>query len=138
MADVSEEPLIAIESTVTTISWSRCIVEPAPPAKYRSKFMNDFWHLNVAMYTTNNALVPDPDKDDILASTPAQWPVLETGIRICGWDDDLIKFYLLGNPIVWWAGTASLVAYALLLLWYVLRRQRKYYIAPSKFIYLFL
>ena len=42
---------------------------PSGSAKlYRSPFFSDFWHLNVAMMTSNNALVPDPDKEDILAS----------------------------------------------------------------------
>lgn len=43
---------------------------------YRSPFLRDFWHLNVAMMTSNNALIPDPDKEDILASKPADWPWL--------------------------------------------------------------
>ncbi|KAF6750520.1 glycosyltransferase family 39 protein [Ephemerocybe angulata] len=37
---------------------------------YKSPFLRDFWHLNVAMMTSNNALIPDPDKEDILASKP--------------------------------------------------------------------
>ncbi|CAG8492324.1 10528_t:CDS:10 [Paraglomus occultum] len=91
----------------------------APAANYRSKFLYDFWHLNVAMYTSNNALIPDRDKEDILASTPDQWPLLTVGLRMCGWADDAIKFYLLGNPIVWWSGTASLALYAVMLLFYM-------------------
>ncbi|PKK76569.1 PMT-domain-containing protein [Rhizophagus irregularis] len=93
---------------------------------YRSKFLHDFWHLNVAMYTTNNALVPDPDKEDILASTPRQWPIVEVGLRMCSWADDVVKFYLLGNPIIWWSSTASLVIFVFTLLYYLIRRQRKY------------
>jgi dolichyl-phosphate-mannose-protein mannosyltransferase len=93
---------------------------------YRSMFIHDFWHLNVAMYTTNNALVPDPDKEDILASTPKQWPFVEVGLRMCSWADDVVKFYLLGNPIVWWSSTTSLIIFIFVLFWYLIRRQRKY------------
>ncbi|CAG8600663.1 7388_t:CDS:2 [Racocetra persica] len=93
---------------------------------YRTMFLHDFWHLNVAMYTSNNALVPDPDKEDILASHPLQWPILQVGIRICGWDDYAVKYYLLGNPAVWWSGTASLIISILLFAWYLVRRQRHY------------
>ncbi|CAG8443966.1 3298_t:CDS:2 [Cetraspora pellucida] len=93
---------------------------------YRTLFLHDFWHLNVAMYTSNNALVPDPDKEDILASHPLQWPILQVGIRICGWDDNAVKYYLLGNPAVWWSGTASLVIFVLLFAWYLIRRRRQY------------
>ncbi len=46
------------------------IVPTGDTTFYRSPFLRDFWHLNVAMMTSNNALVPDPDKEDILASKP--------------------------------------------------------------------
>ncbi|KAF9979690.1 Protein O-mannosyltransferase 2 [Mortierella antarctica] len=95
-------------------------------AEYRSKFWRDFWHLNVAMMTSNNALIPDPDKEDVLASNPSQWPFLAVGLRMCGWGDDLVKFYLLGNPIVWWGSTLSLLGFGLMLCFYIVRRQRKF------------
>ncbi|KAG0312777.1 Protein O-mannosyltransferase 2 [Dissophora globulifera] len=94
-------------------------------SQYKSKFWRDFWHLNVAMMTSNNALIPDPDKEDLLASNPSQWPLLAVGLRMCGWGDDKIKFYLLGNPIVWWGGTLSVLAFVSTLGYYVIRRQRK-------------
>ena len=62
------------------------------------------------MMTSNNALIPDPDKEDILASSPSDWPFLRLGLRMCGWGDQQLKYYLLGTPIIWWAGTASLAA----------------------------
>jgi len=40
------------------------------------------------MMTSNNALVPDPDKQDDLASKWWQWPFLHVGLRMCGWNDD--------------------------------------------------
>ncbi|KAF8800036.1 dolichyl-phosphate-mannose-protein mannosyltransferase [Phlegmacium glaucopus] len=93
---------------------------------YNSPFLRDFWHLNVAMMTSNNALVPDPDKEDILASKPFDWPFLHLGLRMCGWGDTQIKYYLMGTPVVWWASTLSLfVAFATLGV-YLLRYQRKY------------
>ena len=57
------------------------------PGSYKSPFLQDFIHLNVAMLTSNNALVPDPDKQDDLASQFWQWPLLHVGLRMCGWDD---------------------------------------------------
>ncbi|KDQ16238.1 glycosyltransferase family 39 protein [Botryobasidium botryosum FD-172 SS1] len=94
--------------------------------QYRSPFLRDFWHLNVAMMTSNNALVPDPDKEDILASKPLDWPWLHYGLRMCGWGDSQVKYYLLGNPVVWWGGTASLIASVGVLAVYLLRMQRRY------------
>lgn len=74
--------------------------------------------------TSNNALVPDPDKQDDLASKFWQWPLLLVGLRMCSWDDNTVKYYLLGNPTVYWGSTAGLGAFGLLVLWYTLRWQR--------------
>lgn len=93
---------------------------------FRSPFFRDFIHLNVAMMTSNNALVPDPDKQDDLASHWWQWPILHVGLRMCSWDDNVVKYYLLGNPIVYWGSTASLVVFSLMLVWYAVRWQRGY------------
>ncbi|KAF9195111.1 Protein O-mannosyltransferase 2 [Haplosporangium sp. Z 11] len=95
-------------------------------SEYKSKFWADFWHLNVAMMTSNNALVPDPDKEDVLASNPSQWPLLAVGLRMCGWGDDQVKFYLLGNPIVWWGSALSLLGFMSTFAFYIIRRQRKF------------
>ncbi|OAA71236.1 dolichyl-phosphate-mannose-protein mannosyltransferase 2 [Cordyceps fumosorosea ARSEF 2679] len=94
------------------------------PGSYKSPFFHDFIHLNVAMMTSNNALVPDPDKQDDLASQWWQWPILHVGLRMCGWDDNIVKYFLLGNPFVYWASTVSLGFVGLVVVWYVLRWQR--------------
>lgn len=71
--------------------------------------------------TSNNALVPDPDKEDILASVrrlssplrvesfprltlllsspqkPFDWPWLYLGLRMNGWGAEMAKFYLIGE-----------------------------------------
>ncbi|OAA67891.1 protein O-mannosyl transferase [Niveomyces insectorum RCEF 264] len=96
------------------------------PGSYKSPFIRDFIHLNVAMMTSNNALVPDPDKQDDLASMWWQWPILNVGLRMCGWDDKIVKYFLLGNPLVYWGSTASLGLFAALLAWYAVRWQRGY------------
>ncbi|KAK9243977.1 Dolichyl-phosphate-mannose-protein mannosyltransferase-domain-containing protein [Lipomyces tetrasporus] len=93
---------------------------------YKSPFLRDFVHLNVAMMTSNNALVPDPDKRDELASRPWQWPVLNVGLRMCGWSNDIVKYYLLGNPFVVWGSTASVAMLAIVTFVYLCRWQRKY------------
>jgi len=93
---------------------------------YRSPFLRDFLHLNVAMMTSNNALVPDPDKQDDLASAFWQWPILHVGLRMCSWEDHITKYFLLGNPLVYWGSTASLGVVALIVAWYAIRWQRGY------------
>ena len=100
---------------------------------YKTSFMRDFWHLNVAMMTTNNALIPDPDKEDILASKPFDWPFLRLGLRMCGWGANQAKYYLLGTPVIWWGSTLSLCVAVTAMGVYLLRRQRKYVdMEPSK------
>lgn len=100
------------------------LVPPAEPGQYKSPFFHDFIHLNVAMLTSNNALVPDPDKQDDLASQWWQWPILHVGLRMCGWDDSIVKYFLLGNPLVYWGSTAGLGVLGLVVAWYILRWQR--------------
>lgn len=78
------------------------------------------------MWTSNNALIPDPDKEDILASVPLDWPFLRLGLRMCGWGDNQIKFYLLGTPVIWWGSTMAIGVVGLLGLWYIARAQRQY------------
>ena len=102
------------------------LVPPGETKFYKSPFLRDFWHLNVAMMTSNNALIPDPDKEDILASKPFDWPFLRLGLRMCGWGDNQTKYYLLGTPIIWWGSTASLFLAFLALGVYLMRMQRKY------------
>ncbi|PWN35847.1 putative dolichyl-phosphate-mannose--protein mannosyltransferase [Meira miltonrushii] len=92
---------------------------------YRSPFLRDFVHLNVAMMTSNNALIPDQDKEDILASKPYDWPWLYNGLRMNGWGDTNTKYYLIGNPVIWWGSSISLIAYCMTYLWYKGRMQRR-------------
>lgn len=77
------------------------------------------------MMTSNNALVPDADKDDILASKPLDWPFLYNGLRMNGWSDQSIKYYLVGNPVIWWASSISLFVGVAVLIWYLGRMQRR-------------
>uniref|UniRef100_A0A093V636 Dolichyl-phosphate-mannose--protein mannosyltransferase n=1 Tax=Talaromyces marneffei PM1 TaxID=1077442 RepID=A0A093V636_TALMA len=106
---------------------------PGDPGSYKSPFFKDFIHLNVAMMTSNNALVPDPDKQDDLASKFWQWPLLHVGLRMCSWDDNIVKYFLLGNPLVYWGSTASLLGFGLIVAWYLIRWQRGYVdLSPSE------
>ncbi|KAI8643485.1 glycosyltransferase family 39 protein [Parasitella parasitica] len=98
---------------------------PAPPNAYKKHFLRDFITLNIAMWTSNNALTPDPDKYDILSSTPTEWPFVTVGLRMCGWGDNDVKYYLLGNPAVWWLSIASIFAFCLTTAYYMIRMQRK-------------
>ncbi|KAF9288076.1 Protein O-mannosyltransferase 2 [Mortierella alpina] len=100
-------------------------LKPGGSAHSKSVFWNDFKHLNVAMMGANNALVPDPDKFDNLASNPSQWPLMAVGMRMCAWSNNDIKFYLIGNPAVWWSSAASLEVFLIALAYYSIMLHRQ-------------
>lgn len=89
------------------------------------------------MMTSNNALVPDTDKEDTIASTPFEWPMLWNGMRMNGWSDMNLKYYLVGNAVVWWSSTMSLVVFLFTLLYHFARFQRKINdFAPGRLLHL--
>ncbi len=101
------------------------LVPPGEKGQYKTSFLRDFVDLNVAMWTSNNALTPDEDKEaDGLTSNPPQWPLLSVGLRMCGWGEQDIKFFLLGNPFIWWGSFVCIVALVLVFVYYAVRAQR--------------
>jgi dolichyl-phosphate-mannose-protein mannosyltransferase len=56
-------------------------------------------------------------------------------MRMNGWGMNSVKYYLVGNAIVWWSGTLGLISFVLSYLWYQIRFQRKHNdFAPGKVI----
>lgn len=98
----------------------------------KTRFLRDFVHLNLAMMATNNALVPDNEKQDDLASKWWQWPTLHTGIRMSSWADDKIKYYLIGSPATTWTSTAAVILFCFITLYHMIRWQRQIENFPSK------
>lgn len=102
---------------------------PPPPADFKlpkTRFLRDFIQLNLAMMATNNALVPDYDKQDDLASSAWQWPTLNVGIRMCGWGKERAKYFMIGSPATTWPSTVGVVLFAFIVLYYLIRWQRQY------------
>lgn len=80
-----------------------------PPGFYKPTLLADVWAAQKGMWASNEALTDDPNKDpEPFQSQPWQWPILYRGLRIVNWADDKIKYFMFGNPIVWWGGFASL------------------------------
>lgn len=101
---------------------------PNPPEGFKlpkTSFFKDFVQLNIAMMATNNALLPDQEKHDGLASNWWQWPSLNVGIRLCGWNDDNFKYFLIGSPATTWTSTVSLFVFVGLIAAYIIRWQRQ-------------
>lgn len=101
---------------------------PNPPEDFKlpkTSFYKDFIQLNIAMMATNNALVPDTEKQDDLASDWWQWPTLNVGIRLCGWADENYKYFLIGSPATTWTSSVCIIAFIFIVVAYVLRWQRQ-------------
>ncbi|EGW35601.1 uncharacterized protein SPAPADRAFT_131790 [Spathaspora passalidarum NRRL Y-27907] len=101
---------------------------PLPSETYvppKPKFWREFVLLNFAMMTSNNALIPDPDRFDKLSSEWWEWPILKTGLRMCSWGADDIKFFLIGNPFVTWFSSLSLILFLFYLLSVGFKYQRQ-------------
>ncbi|KAJ2234625.1 Protein O-mannosyltransferase 2 [Coemansia sp. RSA 485] len=114
------------ENTVWNIeSHINPLLPPAKADDLKSPFLRNFVRLNAAMARSNNALVPDKDKFDSLTSAPYEWPIMRLGLRMCGWDDSKVKFWLTGNPVVWWLSTLAVIVIGpLQMLYYAVRIQR--------------
>ncbi|CCH42311.1 dolichyl-phosphate-mannose-proteinmannosyltransferase [Wickerhamomyces ciferrii] len=91
----------------------------------KSNFWSDFIQINFAMASSNNALVPDYDKFDHLASKAWEWPTLHVGLRMCGWGTNDVRYFLIGNPFNTWLSTISLPIFIYLVLLYVIKYQRQ-------------
>ncbi len=105
---------------------------PGDPKQYKSRFLDDFIDHNVGMWRTNNALTPDPELEPApLTSKPHQWMFLQRGLRMSGFGDDQVKFYMLGNPIVWWGSSVAITIILLLANSYFLASQRGFKVFPD-------
>ncbi len=93
---------------------------PPPPDVYKSDFWSDFVELHYTMIVKNNDLVP---KYDSVNSWPHQWPFATVGIRMTDWEDKDRKYYLVGNPFVWWGVALSVGIYLILFMKKLLRRR---------------
>lgn len=100
----------------------------------KTNFLKDFIQINLAMMATNNALVPDHEKQDDLASQYWQWPTLHSGIRMCSWAHDRVKYFLIGSPATTWPSTAGVVLFCFITLYYLIRWQRQIndFVEPKK------
>ncbi|KAJ3332440.1 Protein O-mannosyltransferase 2, partial [Kappamyces sp. JEL0680] len=118
------------DKTSTSGMWNiELHINPRLPAggkgDYKISFLRNFVDLNIQMWTSNNALTPDPDKEPgQLESQPYHWPFMLRGLRMCGWGDHEIKYYLIGNPLIWWGTTAAMVVLAGSVLIYTIRAAR--------------
>lgn len=93
--------------------------ESAEKVNYRRpSFFSKFLELQEVMWKTNAGLV----ESHAYESRPSSWPLLRRGINF--WGRNHRQIYLIGNPFVWWSGTAAVLVYVLFKAVAVLRWQR--------------
>ncbi|KAL1890395.1 Dolichyl-phosphate-mannose--protein mannosyltransferase 1 [Ceratocystis pirilliformis] len=83
-------------------------------------FLGKFWELHKVMWKTNAGLTDSHAWE----SRPPSWPILSRGINF--WGRDHRQIYLIGNPVVWYSATLSIVLYIAFKGLAVLRWQRSY------------
>lgn len=129
-----KSPFKKDKRTWWNIENNRNEILPQTPADFklpRTRFMRDFIQLNLAMMATNNALVPDHDKLDDLASASWEWPTLHVGIRMCSWAGDKVKYFMIGSPATTWTSSVGVLAFFGVVLYYLIRWQRQYVDFPA-------
>ncbi|KKA29200.1 hypothetical protein TD95_000934 [Thielaviopsis punctulata] len=83
-------------------------------------FFGKFWELHKVMWKTNAGLTDSHAWD----SRPPSWPILSRGINF--WGRDHRQIYLIGNPVVWYSATLSIVIYIVFKGLAILRWQRSF------------
>lgn len=93
----------------------------SPKVNYKLPgFLSKFLELQQVMWTTNAGLTDRHTYD----SRPDAWPRLLRGINF--WVKDHRQIYLIGNPLVWYLSSFSVLAYMLVRGFLILRAQRGY------------
>ncbi|EDO30753.1 predicted protein [Nematostella vectensis] len=96
------------------------IEQQAPQAAKPMAFFPKFLEMQWKMIQSNKEL----SGEHTFSSTPSQWPIMKRGVAYWIHRDKNMQIYCLGNPLVWWAGSLSVLAYGGLLVIYLLRRRR--------------
>lgn len=98
---------------------------------YQMSFWDKYFEMQYHMITAHSTM-----GDHTFAADPANWPLM--GKSLPYWLDETsnAQINLLGNPLLWWISTASVMAFTALLVFYLMRRRRQVYdLTHSKSLY---
>lgn len=88
-------------------------------------FWKEFILLNYGMMASNNALVPDNDHFDPLASSWWEWPILRTGLRMAAWHAYSVRYFLMGHVFITYLSTICIPIAIIVVFATLLRGQRQ-------------
>lgn len=81
-------------------------VNPPYEDIYKNIFIKNFIEHNILMYKMNKSFIQDDSLEpDRIVSQPYEWPFLIRGIRMSAWENGRYKFYMFGNPFLWYTST---------------------------------
>lgn len=91
----------------------------------KAAFLKHVIELNQAMYNTNKALVQEENLQPVrIVSKPHEWFIMLRGLRMNNWDDNTTKFYMMGNPVIWYLSGLCILLSPIVLLINVIRNSR--------------
>ncbi|WFD35271.1 dolichyl-phosphate-mannose--protein mannosyltransferase [Malassezia cuniculi] len=94
--------------------------ENSPMVNYLlPSFWQKFVELQKTMWTRNKLIT----EHHVYESRPESWPFLYRGINF--WTKHHRQIYLIGNPVVWWSASTSVLVYILARLVLMLRAKRQ-------------
>ncbi|KAF4522330.1 hypothetical protein B566_EDAN011331 [Ephemera danica] len=95
--------------------------EMIPTRPTHLSFWDKFWELQSKMLFSSSESL----QHHMYSSEPLEWPFMSRGIAYWVSTNSNAQVHLIGNVAVWYAGTAGIVSYCVLLAWYLLRRRRQ-------------
>ncbi|CAG0881288.1 unnamed protein product [Darwinula stevensoni] len=94
--------------------------EMIPTEPTQLTFWEKFLELQITMFLAG----PENPQQHMYMSDPIEWPFLTRGIAYWVSNSSNAQIHLLGNVVVWYSGTASIMLYGGLLVFYLLRQRR--------------
>ncbi|KAB0798575.1 hypothetical protein PPYR_09568 [Photinus pyralis] len=94
--------------------------EMIPTTPTKLSFWDKFFELQYKMIFTTVSSV----QNHMYSSEPSEWPLMSRGIAYWVANNSNAQIHLLGNLIIWYSATFSLLLYCSLFIFYLLRRRR--------------
>lgn len=93
-----------------------------PPFFFIFRFIKE---LNIQMFKVNGSFEQEEDEETpMIVSYPYEWFFLRRGLRMVNWKTDRFKFYMFGNPLLWYGSCISVFLAPILLIIKVIKNKR--------------
>ncbi|XP_059487784.1 protein O-mannosyltransferase 1 [Neocloeon triangulifer] len=86
-----------------------------------------FWDKILELHMKIFFASSDTLQDHMYSSQPIEWPLMTKGIAYWVNTTSNAQVHLIGNIAIWYSGTAALIIYLVVFVWYLCRMKRKVY-----------